>query len=172
MLHKLKLKTYFDNLAEKKGFGSDPTIVRLWNLIGYITVELFVNALIELGMVIIFWVLLSKIGQGRDIIVGMFEKDGTYGIERLYFTLASIVLFSITMWIIPAKLMYRSGKRNEYKVDYIPPLERHIFWFHRILPMLPFWVFASVLFTGSGWIFISVSIIMLILFTGYTILRD
>jgi hypothetical protein len=109
------------------------------------------DAFLELLLLIVFLVLTFKISQGRDIIVGFFEPSGIYGPWRLVFTTLAVMLYSVSMWIIPAFLFEYRDRVNRPRIlagATVPVFSKHLFFVHRTLSMLPFWGFAISIFHG------------------------
>lgn len=122
------------------------------------------DAGIELSFLLIFGAIIMYMGQGRDLVVSLFEPDNIYTKWRIFWTVMSAVSLSVAMWIVPAFLFqYRDklNKRNGYKSVF----KRHMFFAHRVLPLVPFWLLASVLFNGPGtiWLFMALSFLQLLL---------
>ena len=55
------------------------------------------DAFIEISLLVLFYVVISRMAQGRDLIVSMFEPDGLYGAARIFWTLGSVLSFSVSM---------------------------------------------------------------------------
>jgi hypothetical protein len=123
------------------------------------------DAYIELFFVLIFWLITTKMGQGRDLIVSLFEPDGIYNQWRIFFTVLSAASLSVSMWIIPAFLFQLRDKKKMHQREYRSIFNRHLFFVHRVLPLIPFWLLASVLFNqkGTSWLFTGLSILQLLL---------
>ncbi|UYQ95469.1 hypothetical protein MKQ68_10195 [Chitinophaga horti] len=134
------------------------TLVRLAGLI-------LEDAGIEILFLVVFWAIVTKMGQGRDLIVSLFEPDSIYGLDRIAFTVGSAILFSVSMWIIPAFLFQQRDNAHQGKRRYISIFRQHLFFVHRALPLAPFWLLAYVLFNGPlmGWLFAGLSVLQLFL---------
>jgi hypothetical protein len=122
------------------------------------------DAFIELFFVLVFWLIITKMGQGRDLVVSLFEPDGIYNKWRIFFTVLSAASLSVSMWIIPAFLFQVRDKRNRHQAAYRSIFMRHLFFVHRVLPLIPFWLLASVLFNqrGAGWLFTGLAALQLV----------
>ena len=139
---------------------------------GFILVgQILRDAGIELFFLLIFWFIITKMGQGRDLIVSLFEADGIYGPFRIVYTLLTVISFSVSMWIIPAFVFQmRDNKKSRYRSIF----KQHLFFLHRLLPLIPFWLMAFVLFNGEGiaWLFFSLSLLQIgLLFIFYNIVK-
>jgi hypothetical protein len=123
------------------------------------------DAFIELFFVFIFWLIITKMGQGRDLVVSLFEPDGIYNKWRIFYTVLSAVSLSVSMWIIPAFLFQLRDKKKRNHREYRSIFNRHLFFVHRVLPLIPFWLLASVLFhqKGTSWLFTGLSVVQLFL---------
>jgi len=119
---------------------------------------LIMDAGIEVLFLIGFGYVIIEMSQGRDLIVSMFEPQGLYGTSRIFLTLASLCAFSISMWIIPA-FIFEKKYRGSNQLESKDPFKIHLFFAHRILPMIPFWLMAFALFNDSGWFFILLAIV-------------
>src|SRR5688500_3646239 len=135
-------------------------LLKIFPVIVWRTIQ---DAAIELIFLLVFWAILVKMSQGRDLIVSLFEPNGLYGKTRIVFTTLAILSFSISMWIIPAFIFHHRELRT--RNDHRPqsPFHQHLFFMHRILPLVPFWLLASILFNGKVWVFVLASITQLIL---------
>jgi len=121
------------------------------------------DAGIELMFLLVFWVIIMKMSQGRDLVVSLFEPDGLYGNIRVVFTTLAVLSFSLSMWIIPAFLFEQRETKSRGLPNPPQPFNDHLFFIHRILPLIPFWLLASALFNGNVLIFIIAAIAELIL---------
>ncbi|WP_205508895.1 hypothetical protein [Longitalea arenae] len=121
------------------------------------------DAFIELLFLVLFWVVLAKMSQGRDLVVSLFEPDGIYGYKRIIFTTLAVLSLSLSMWIIPAFMFHQREKRSLTSGKLQHPFHNHLFFMHRVLPLVPFWLMASVLFSKYGTVFVLASIAELIL---------
>jgi hypothetical protein len=119
------------------------------------------DACVELLFLVFFWAVLVKMSQGRDLIVSLFEPDGLYGKMRIIFTTLAVISLSVSMWIIPAFMFHERELRTQDDTRPAYPLHNHLFFMHRILPLVPFWLLAAVLFNGKGIIFVLASITQL-----------
>ena len=134
------------------------------------------DAGIEITFLLIFWLIITKMSQGRDLIVSLFEPDNIYSSWRIFYTVASAFSLSLSMWIIPAFIFqyrdnlnkkkdlrfYSTNVQKTYTVkrdEYVSVFKRHMFFAHRVLPLVPFWLLACVLFNepGMNWLFIVMS---------------
>jgi hypothetical protein len=52
------------------------------------------DAAIELFFVLMFWLIITKMGQGRDLVVSLFEPDSIYNKWRIFFTVLSAARLS------------------------------------------------------------------------------
>jgi hypothetical protein len=116
------------------------------------------DAFIELLFLVLFWVVLAKMSQGRDLVVSLFEPDGIYGYRRILFTTLAVISLSLSMWIIPAFMFHQRERRFNSTGRQQRPLHNHLFFMHRVLPLVPFWLMASVLFSKHGWVFVLASV--------------
>ena len=133
---------------------------------GYrLTCLILKDAGIELFFLLIFWLIITKMSQGRDLIVSLFEPDGIYNQWRIFFTVLSAISLSLSMWIIPAFLFQLRDTKNQNRPNYESVFRKHLFFVHRVLPLIPFWLLASVLFNQKGMtlLFIGISILQLFL---------
>lgn len=121
------------------------------------------DAAVELILLTVFWAILVKMSQGRDLVVSLFENDGLYGNIRIIFTTLAVVSLSMSMWMIPAFMFHQREIRTSTELRPQYPFHLHLFFMHRVLPMVPFWLLASVLFNGNVMIFIMASITELVL---------
>ncbi|MEI6946892.1 hypothetical protein V9K67_06775 [Paraflavisolibacter sp. H34] len=135
-----------------------------------VTAQIVKDAAIELAFLVVFWLVITKMGQGRDLIVSLFEPDGIYNIGRIFYTVLSVISFSVSMWIIPAYIFQkRDRKDKEYGRDtrpgYRTVFQKHLFFAHRVLPLVPFWLMAYVLFHGphTDLVFFGLSFLVLVL---------
>jgi hypothetical protein len=99
--------------------------------------------------------------QGRDLIVSFFEPDGLYGKWRVFFTTAAVIIYSVCMWIVPAFMFQLRERNSRDQGDTNSPFHHHLFFIHRVLPMIPFWLLASTLFnSGRGWFFLAAIVLV------------
>lgn len=159
------LRSYWRLLGRTTAFGNGTWFSRVLRrfqtgikLIGLILED----AGIELLFLLAFWFIVTKMGQGRDLVVSLFEPDSIYGLDRIGFTILSAISFSVSMWIIPAFLLEQRDRANKGRRFYVSIFKRHLFFVHRILPLIPFWLLAYVLFNGNY---------MWLLFTGLSLLQ-
>ncbi|SHN38532.1 hypothetical protein [Chitinophaga sp. CF418] len=173
--HNHKLSSYWNLLSGSNGRVNENLLDKaaknfqtLLRLIG----KILADAAVELLYLIIFWFVITKMNQGRDLIVSLFEPDGIYGEYRVLFTILAVVSFSLSMWIIPAFIFQqRDDHYNKTNPgEYTSIFKRHLFFFHRTLPLIPFWLLAFALFNGKHiWLwFIGFSIIELIILSVIT----
>lgn len=155
---------YVDEVCKQYKFKlTDKFLVKLFKILPVIIWRTIKDACIELLFLVLFWMVLAKMSQGRDLIVSLFEPEGIYGKTRIVFTTLAVLSLSVSMWIIPAFMFHeRECKtRREHRPNY--PLNDHLFFMHRVLPLVPFWLLASVLFNDCNIIFLSASILELVL---------
>jgi hypothetical protein len=114
-----------------------------------ITIQVLKDAGIELFFLLLFWIIVTKMSQGRDLIVSLFEPDSIYTGWRVFFTVLSAICLSVSMWIIPAFLFQQRDNRNQNRQGYQSIFHKHLFFAHRVLPLIPFWLLAFVLFNGK-----------------------
>jgi len=119
------------------------------------------DACVELLFLMLFWAVLVKMSQGRDLIVSLFEPGGLYGNSRIVFTTLAVLSLSISMWIIPAFVFHERELRTQDDSRPKFPLHNHLFFMQRVLPLVPFWLLAAVLFNGNGIIFVLASVTQL-----------
>ncbi|WP_119080666.1 hypothetical protein [Chitinophaga alhagiae] len=159
------LRSYWRLLGRTTAFGNGSWFSRVlrWFQTGIKLVGLILeDAGIELLFLLAFWFIVTKMGQGRDLVVSLFEPDSIYGLDRIGFTVLSAISFSVSMWIIPAFLLEQRDRVNKGHRFYVSIFKRHLFFVHRILPLIPFWLLAYVLFNGKY---------MWLLFTGLSLLQ-
>ena len=137
-----------------------------------LTWQIVKDAGIELTFLLIFWVIITNMSQGRDIIVGMFEPDNIYTRWRIFYTVGSAFSLSLAMWMIPAFLFHLRDKLNKGRPGYESVFKRHLYFAHRVLPLVPFWLLAAALFNEKWmtWVFTGISILeiyLLYLFNEY-----
>ena len=108
------------------------------------------DAAVELFFLLIFGIILTQMAQGRDIIVSLFEPDGIYSGMRVVYTLLAIVSLSVSMWMIPAFLFEHRDRVNIKTRGYRSIFREHLFFAHRVLPLIPFWLMAFSLFSVRG----------------------
>jgi hypothetical protein len=151
-MNNMHLRLYWRQLAIKSNFTGGTFWQRLLRtfqnaarLLG-LTLK---DAGIELLFLLAFWAIITKMGQGRDLIVSLFEPQGIYGLDRIGFTTLTVISFSISMWIIPAFLFQYRDNANLGTKRYRSIFREHLFFVHRVLPLIPFWLLAYVLFNGK-----------------------
>ncbi len=127
---------------------------------------ILMDAAVELILVILFGFVIVKMSQGRDIIVSMFEPKGNYGEIRIVLTIAAVTAFSVSMWLIPAFLF---EKRNQWSKSSKDVFKLHLFFAHRILPLIPFWLLAFSLFNDSAWFFILLAAVELVFLSFFNV---
>jgi len=162
--------TYWGELKKESSFKS-----RWWkNVYAFfeLTRQIIKDAGIELSFLLIFWAIITQMSQGRDIIVSMFEPDNIYTRWRIFYTVASAFSPSLAMWMVPVFLFQIRDRINHKRPGYQPVLKRHLYFAHRVLPMVPFWLLAAALFNGKWmtWLFTGISILvicLLFLFNKY-----
>jgi hypothetical protein len=125
------------------------------------------DACVELFFLLAFWAVLVKMSQGRDLIVSLFEPGGLYGKPRIIWTTLAVLSLSISMWIIPAFMFHERELRTQEDTKPKFPLHNHLFFMHRALPLVPFWLLAAVLFNGKGFVFVLASIVELAVLYTY-----
>ncbi|RPD42798.1 ABC-2 transporter permease [Chitinophaga barathri] len=162
------LRSYWRLLSKTTAFGNGTWLSRLlrWFQTAAKLITLVLkDAGIELIFLLIFWYIITVMGQGRDLIVSLFEPDSIYSIDRIYWTILSAISFSVSMWIIPAFLFQQRDRANAGRRFYKSIFKRHLFFIHRVLPLIPFWLLAFVLFNEKyiGFLFIGLSVIQLML---------
>jgi len=137
-------------------FSLKPTnsfLLKLFKIFPVIIWRTLKDAGIELFFLIVFWAILIEMSQGRDLIVSLFEPGGLYGDARIFFTTVAVVSYSISMWIIPASMFQlRENKTGKTKNPQIP-FKEHLFFVHRVLPLVPFWLLAAALFNDKVFVF-------------------
>jgi hypothetical protein len=145
----------------------------LWKLIRVLPIIIWrtlKDAFIEIVFLTIFWLVLVQMSQGRDLVVSIFEPDGLYGRTRIIFTTLAVVSFSVSMWIIPAFLFHQRELRTRNSSKPQNPFKTHLFFMHRILPLVPFWLLARALFNGQVAVFAiaaGAEIVLIILLDWY-----
>jgi hypothetical protein len=108
------------------------------------------DAGIELTFLFIFWIIITQMSQGRDLIVSLFEPDNIYTKWRIFWTVISAVSLSVAMWMVPAFIFQYRDRLNQKRSSYTSVFKQHLFFAHRFLPLIPFWLLASVLFNHPG----------------------
>jgi hypothetical protein len=161
-------RSYWKDLSKRTSLGNDNRFSKwmTWfQTASKLTGQVLKDAGIELFFLLIFWYIITKMGQGRDLIVSLFEPNGIYGKIRIVYTILSVISFSVSMWIIPAFLFQEKDRRNYSSRYYRSIFKEHLFFVHRVLPLIPFWLLAFVLFNGKGVaiLFIGLSLIQLTL---------
>ncbi|MCX6317704.1 MAG: hypothetical protein NTW29_10455 [Bacteroidetes bacterium] len=110
--------------------------------------------------------MIVKMSQGRDLVVSMFEPNGIYDIRRIFWTILAVTAFSVSMWIIPAFLF---EKRKDSSGKSKDAVGTHLFFAHRAISQIPFWLLAFTLFNASGWLFVFFGILELVLLSFFNI---
>lgn len=130
-----------------------------------LTWQIIKDAGIELTFLLIFWIIITNMSQGRDIIVGMFEPENIYTRWRIFYTVGSALSLSLAMWMVPAFLFHLRDKLNAGRPGYRSVFKRHLFFAHRVLPLVPFWLLAAALFNQAyiTWVFTGISILQIYL---------
>jgi hypothetical protein len=151
--------------SRRKIWSTECFSMKVLQVLPILLKKILVNAFIEIVLLILFYLVLSKMSQGRDLIVSMFEPDGLYGLPRIIFTLLSVVSFSVSMWIIPAFIFeYQDRLRQRKSSSTRSMFKQHLFFIHRILAIIPFWVLSSSFFYSTGnrlvFFFVSISIVV------------
>jgi len=133
---------------EKKVFETNVFTLRFLQIIPFLLWDIVRYAFIELLLVSLFVLVLFEMSQGRDMVVSFFEPDGLFSAWRLVLTTLSIILYSISMWIIPAYLFELKDKYQNRKLPTAKNRSafwKHLFFVHRTLAMIPFWGFAMLI---------------------------
>jgi hypothetical protein len=102
------------------------------------------DTFIEVILVFLFFLIVNKMSQGRDMVVSFFEPEGLYGIARVGFTTLTIIIYSVCMWLVPVFLFEYRDKlksKNPAGTSGVSLFDTHLFFAHRILALLPFWIF-------------------------------
>src|SRR5574342_383241 len=87
--------------------GFKRTFIKAWIWIHkcfQLTGLILKDAGIELLFLLIFWAIITQMGQGRDIVVSLFEPDNIYSIWRIFYTVLSAFSLSLAIWMVPAFL--------------------------------------------------------------------
>lgn len=126
-----------------KGFFGD--LQTAFHLIG----QIFRDAGVELFFLLLFWIIITKMSQGRDIVVSLFEPEGLYSDGRIFYTILAVMSLSLSMWLIPAFLFQLRDNKNNNRRRYKSIFRQHVFFIHRVIPLVPFWLLAFVLFNGK-----------------------
>jgi hypothetical protein len=81
----------------------------------------------------------------------------------------SAASLSLAMWAIPAFIFQLRDKKNWKKPGYESVFKKHLFFVHRVLPLIPFWLLASVLFNqkGTTLLFIALSLLEIVLLSWF-----
>ncbi|NML23315.1 YfhO family protein [Pseudoflavitalea sp. G-6-1-2] len=143
---------------------------KIWKglrILGKLTSEVLWDAWLELLFLALFWLVIAKMGQGRDLIVSLFEPDGLYTEVRIFFTIVTVIFYSMSMWIIPAVFFQQKDDYADNKPNYESSFHKHLFFAHRILPLIPFWLMSTVLFRQAyaDWIFAGFALIEIVILT-------
>lgn len=145
--------SYYQQVSKDSSFTG---FFRVLDTLVKITVQILKDAGIELFFLLLFWIIVTKMSQGRDLIVSLFEPDSIYTGWRVVYTVLSAVCLSVSMWIVPAFLFQQRDKRNAGRPGYRSIFREHLFFAHRVLPLIPFWLLAFVLFNGKyTWLWFS-----------------
>ena len=140
-------------------------VVKVFKLLPVIVTKIVKDTGVELLLLLIFWFIIAKMSQGRDLIVSLFEPDGLYGNLRVVFTTLAVISYSVSMWIIPAFLFQWRERRFAATKRPSSPFRQHLFFVHRVLPMIPFWVLTSSLFnSGMSWLILVSLFVLSILY--------
>lgn len=137
-----------EKYKEKKIFETKRFLLRVLQISPYLVWDIISYAFVELLLVTVFAIVLYEMSQGRDMIVGFFEPGGLFSIWRLIFTTQSIILYSLSMWIIPASIFELTDKFRRKKIQSGQEksvFKKHLFFVHRMLAMIPFWGFAMLI---------------------------
>lgn len=106
------------------------------------------SAFVEILFLIGYFAVLSFMSQGRDIVVGMFERDAIYEEFRFFYTINAVIQYSMCMWVIPSYLFLWRARINQAGVPNVPrnaAFSDHLFFLHRFLAMFPFWGLALII---------------------------
>jgi hypothetical protein len=122
------------------------------------------DAGIELFFLLVFWLIITGMSQGRDLIVSLFEPDGIYSESRIFLTVLSGVSLSFSMWMIPAFLFQFRDNKNLHQVGKRSVFRKHLFFAHRVLSLVPLWLLAAAFFNqkGIGFLLAGISIAQVI----------
>lgn len=141
---------YGRKLYRDSKLGRSPyTLVQILQILPRLIWRVLHDAGIEIVLLLMFYAVLTFMSQGRDLIVSMFEPNGIYGYKRILITTLSVLSYSVSMWLIPAflfQLRENLAKKNRGE----RPIREHLFFIHRVLPLVPFWLLAASLFNKYG----------------------
>jgi hypothetical protein len=137
--------------------------VRVLQVFPVLLFRIIKDAGIELLFLTIFWLVISQMSQGRDLVVSLFEPGGLYGGKRIFFISLAVISYSLSMWIIPASLFQEQEDAGAGKNNKPDPFQKHLFFIHRVLPLVPFWLLASAFFRGHGQVFIWTAVAELVI---------
>ncbi|MET0243926.1 MAG: hypothetical protein ABW174_10675 [Flavitalea sp.] len=163
------LKTYVELLYKQYYSREDVHFVfKLFLIAPILAWQTLKDAAVELIFLVLFWLIIMKMSQGRDLIVSLFEPGGLYGYRRVIFTTLAVTSLSVSMWIIPAFLFQKQENRKRAADGFDEtrsPFRQHLFFMHRVLPLIPFWLLAMSLFNISGWWFVGFAVVVMLLLT-------
>jgi hypothetical protein len=78
--------------------------------------------------------LITKMSQGRDIVVTFFEPHSSFRPIRMVITTLAILLYSVALWIIPAFLFEYRDRLNAATIPPVPgAFHKHLFFAHRLI---------------------------------------
>ena len=142
------LKDYVDdNYSEVRVWTTNKFVGRLIQVLPRLVLAVIMDAFIEIVLLVVLGFIFYDLSQGKDLIVSFFEPKGLYNSWRLVITAITIVLYALCMWLIPAFLFewqirkYKGQEGNFHK---------HLFFVHRALPLLPFWIFSIFVYHTIG----------------------
>ncbi|MFL5745963.1 MAG: hypothetical protein ACJ751_14920 [Niastella sp.] len=159
---------YVDVVCKQYNFKlTDNFFVKLLKILPVLIWRTIKDACIELFFLFAFWMVLAKMSQGRDLIVSLFEPEGIYGKTRIVFTTLAVLSLSVSMWIIPAFMFHERELRTKEEQRPNYPLHDHLFFMHRVLPLVPFWLLAAVLFNDHSILFLLAGLLQLVLLFYY-----
>lgn len=141
---------YLRRARDLEGNTGRRKVLRGFQIFSRFTLQVLGDAGIELIFLAAFFVIITKLSQGRDLIVSLFEPEGLYSSLRIVYTVLSAVSLSVAMWIVPAFLFQQRDRKNRSRRYYRSIFKRHLFFVHRILPLFPFWLLAYALFNGQS----------------------
>jgi hypothetical protein len=159
--------SYWKYLRKTSDLEGDTLFIRVlrgFQTLSRFTLQVLGDAGIELLFLAAFFFIITKMSQGRDLIVSLFEPQGLYSSMRIVYTVLSAMSLSVAMWIVPAFLFQERDRKNRSRRYYRSIFKRHLFFVHRILPLFPFWLLAYALFNGPyiPYVFICLSAFQLI----------
>ncbi len=139
----LHFNSYVDRLSAKTQFKETSNFfLRALQAIPRLIWDIIKDALIEILFLVILVLMITEMSQGRDLIITFFEPKGLYGLTRMLLSTLSIVLYSSCMWVVPAFIFEWKDRRNASQPDEESLYDRHLYFAHRMLAMIPFWAFA------------------------------